>query len=81
MYFFGVCSALAAEVFEHGDLIATVGNATNQYYSSLTVTCSNGDILEVPNNMVPLWALGSMVMLWVTYLAMFVIATISIYSV
>lgn len=80
MYFFGICSALAVEVYEHDNLIVTVGNAKNRYYPSLTVTCDDGDTLEVPNNMVPLWTLVSMVALWVIYLVMFVIATISIYS-
>lgn len=89
MYFFGVVAALTVEVYEKSDLIVTLGNATSEDYHSMTAPCHGmggngepyGDYLEVPNNMVPLWALCSMSMLWVIYLAVLVIAVISIYAV
>lgn len=82
MYFFGIAAALATEVFENSHLVASLGNASNEEYSSLSVRCGGSeDYLEVPNNLVPLWALVSMALLWVLYIGVFVIATISIYSV
>ena len=91
-YFFGVGSALAAEVYEKSHLVVTLGNATSQDYPSMTTPCLGGasggwwysqeeQLLEVPNNMVPLWALCSMGMLWAVYLLVFLLATVSIYSV
>lgn len=83
LYFMGVATALATEVYEQSDLIATLGNATskNDYYRSMSVECEGGDTLEVPNNMVPLWALGSMAFLWLLYICIFIAATVSIYTV
>lgn len=82
MYFFGIAAALATEVYENRHLVASLGNATSRAYPSMSVRCTGTeDYLEVPNNLVPLWALTSMVLLWVIYLGVFVIATISIYSV
>lgn len=73
-YFFGIAAALATEVYENRRLIATLENATNEDHPSMSVWCGGGDYLEVPNNMVPLWALISMALLWVMYLGVFCIA-------
>lgn len=82
MYFFGIAAALATEVFENSHLVASLGNATDEAHPSMSVLCvGTEEYLEVPNNLVPLWALTSMVLLWVLYIGVFVVATISIYSV
>ena len=79
MFFVGVIMALVMEVYEHRDLIVTLGNATNDDYWSMSVMCEGGEVLEVPNNMLPLWALSSMLALWLLYIGIFLVATISIY--
>ena len=83
MYFVGVASALAVQVIECGDLIMAPGsegdgNVTLQ--GGIAVQCDNGDLLEVPNNMVPLWALCSMGVLWLIYILVFIVATVTIYT-
>ena len=88
MYFIGVAAALGTEVYEKSGLIVTLGNATSEDYHSMTAPCvgwgPDGDYyehyIEVPNNMVPLWALCSMGAFWLVYVSVFVIATVSIYS-
>ena len=84
MYFVGVASALAVQVLEYSNLIMTLGNESDDnvtYPHGTSVECENGDLLEVPNNMVPLWALCSMLLLWAVYAFVFIVATITIYTV
>jgi len=87
MYFVGVASALATQVLEYSDLIMTLGskNTGNFYvngsYSGAVVDCGYGKVLEVPNNMAPLWALCSMGLLWLIYVLVFLVATVTIYTV
>lgn len=83
MYFVGIATALAAEVYEQKALIVTLGNTTNYYYyyyQGKGVQCGGGEVLEVPNNMAPLWALSSMLLLSFFYTCIFLVAIITTYT-
>ena len=86
MYFVGVASALATQVLEYSDLIVTLGSkkvgnlSAYGSHGGAVVDCGYGEVLEVPNNMAPLWALCSMGLLWFVYVLVFIVATVTIYT-
>lgn len=89
MYYCVVTTALAMEVYAHRDIIFSTGNSEGQPF----VECAqkgtraqwgpqdDGEFLYVPTNMVPLWALCSLVGVFVVNLCVFVINAIMLYKI
>jgi hypothetical protein len=86
MYFSAVTTALAIEVYTHHNIIVSTGNSEDKLF----VECAqrgtlaqwgpqdDGDFLYVPTNMVPLWALSSLVGLLGLNICILIINTISL---
>ena len=66
MYFCVVTTGLASEVYEHRDIIVTLGNSDGFVDCAQKGTPAewgpqdDGEFLYTPSNMIPLWALCSL---------------------
>lgn len=89
MYFCVVTTALAIEVYTHSDIILSTGNSQDKQYVEcaqkvLTFQWSpdeDGQFLYVPTNMVPLWALCSLVLLLGINIGVFIINALTLYKI
>ncbi len=87
MYFCGVTVALATQIYQHSDLILSQGvsrvdNFVDcKYNHNSDKWESNNDILYAPSNQLPLWTLGSMVMVVIVHFSVFIINAVTLHQI
>lgn len=84
MYFSAVTTALTMEIYNQRHLILFDGNSESSEYVNCDPVTGSVDrnteyYLYVPTNMVPVWALGSLVLLLPVYVCVFIFNTVTLY--